>query len=205
MTDADMDDLSLDRLSPDLRAWARGQGWTQLRPIQGKTWDWFGVETSKDRDLIVCAPTATGKTEAVFLPLLSRLGDWDGQGFDIIYICPLKALIDQQTTRLKPLFKAKDRRVLPWHGEARAGRENAKRSPEGVLVITPESLEGLLRTGMATVMFKGLKAVVIDELHAFFGTPRGVQIIAQLARLDDALEQRVRRIGLSATDRKSVV
>lgn len=199
MDETPISDLSLDRLPPDLKAWAIAQGWTELRPVQGKTWDWFGSERHEAHDLIVCAPTATGKTEAVFLPLISRLGDWDGRGFDIIYICPLKALIDQQTARLKPLFKAKDRPVLPWHGEARAGREAAKRSPEGVLVITPESLEGLLRTGMATVMFRGLKAVVIDELHAFFGTPRGVQIIAQLARLDAALGEKVPRIGLSAT------
>ena len=199
MDETPISDLSLDRLPTDLKAWAIAQGWTELRPVQGKTWDWFGSERHEAHDLIVCAPTATGKTEAVFLPLISRLGDWDGRGFDIIYICPLKALIDQQTARLNPLFKAKDRPVLPWHGEARAGREAAKRSPEGVLVITPESLEGLLRTGMATVMFRGLKAVVIDELHAFFGTPRGVQIIAQLARLDAALGEKVPRIGLSAT------
>lgn len=199
MDETPISELSLDRLPTDLKAWAIAQGWTELRPVQGKTWDWFGSERHEAHDLIVCAPTATGKTEAVFLPLISRLGDWDGRGFDIIYICPLKALIDQQTARLKPLFKAKDRSVLPWHGEARAGREAAKRSPEGVLVITPESLEGLLRTGMAMVMFRGLKAVVIDELHAFFGTPRGVQIIAQLARLDAVLGEKVPRIGLSAT------
>lgn len=199
MTDAPIDDLSLDRLPPDLKAWATAQGWTSLRPVQGKTWDWFATQSPEDHDLIVCAPTATGKTEAVFLPLLTCLGEWHGKGFDIIYICPLKALIDQQTTRLKPLFKAKDRLVLPWHGEARTGRAAAERRPEGVLIITPESLEGLLRRGMGPAMFDGLKAVVIDELHAFFGTPRGVQIIAQLARLDAALKRKVPRIGLSAT------
>jgi len=167
--------------------------------VQGKTWNWFRTESLEHHDLIVCAPTATGKTEAVFLPLLASLGDWDAKGFDILYVCPLRALIDQQTSRLKPLCKAKDRPVLPWHGEARAGRASAERSPKGVLVITPESLEGLLRRGKGPTMFDGLKAVVIDELHAFFGTPRGVQIIAQLARLDAALRRKVPRIGLSAT------
>lgn len=199
MKSGQIDDLSLDRLPKDLRSWAKSQGWNELRPVQGKTWDWFDRRDVTSHDLIICAPTATGKTEAVFLPLLSSLGQWDGQGFDIIYVCPLKALIDQQTARLKPLFKVKDRPVLPWHGEARTGRAAAERRPEGVLVITPESLEGILRRGVAPVMFKELKAVVIDELHAFFGNPRGVQIIAQLARLDATLKRKVTRVGLSAT------
>jgi ATP-dependent Lhr-like helicase len=199
MADAQTDDLSLDRLPSDLRAWATDQDWTALRPVQSKTWNWFDAHEPKDHDLIVCAPTATGKTEAVFLPLLSGVGDWDSNGFEILYICPLKSLIDQQAARLTPLFKARDRRVTAWHGEARIGRATAERSPEGMLIITPESLEGLLRRGKCKAMFEGLKAVVIDELHAFFGTPRGVQIIAQLARLDEALGHKVTRIGLSAT------
>jgi ATP-dependent Lhr-like helicase len=199
MANADIDDLSLDRLPPDLRTWAISQGWMGLRPVQAKAWDWFDGNALADHDLIVCAPTATGKTEAVFLPLLAQLGEWEGNGFEILYICPLKALIDQQTTRLTPLFKAKDRPVTAWHGEARAGRAAAERRPEGLLIITPESLEGLLRRGRAKAMFASLKAVVIDELHAFFGTPRGVQVIAQLARLDAALGREVARMGLSAT------
>ncbi len=199
MADRNSDATSLDRLPEDLRTWAFAQGWADLRPVQAKTWDWFRANDLSDHDLLVCAPTATGKTEAVFLPLLSRLGDWDSNGFEILYICPLKALIDQQTTRLKPLFKARDRLVTAWHGEARSGRAAAERSPEGLLIITPESLEGILKRGLARAMFEGLKAVVIDELHAFFGSPRGVQIIAQLARLDDSLGRVVPRIGLSAT------
>jgi ATP-dependent helicase Lhr and Lhr-like helicase len=118
VADALIEDLSLNR-PPDLRAWATEQGWTALHPIQAKTWDWFNVHKPEDHDLIVCAPTTTGKTEAVFLPLLSGLSGWDDSGFEILYICPLKALIDQQTARLKPLFKAKDRLVTAWHGEAR--------------------------------------------------------------------------------------
>ena len=67
MDETPISDLSLDRLPPDLKAWAIAQGWTELRPVQGKTWDWFGSERHEAHDLIVCAPTATGKTEAVFL------------------------------------------------------------------------------------------------------------------------------------------
>lgn len=89
--------------------------------------------------------------------------------------------------------------MTAWHGEARSGRAAAERRPEGVLIITPESLEGLLRRGKGKAMFEGLKGVVIDELHAFFGTPRGVQIIAQLSRLDEALGHKVTRVGLCAT------
>lgn len=199
MNDAAADELSLDLLPPNLKEWATNQSWTALRPVQGKTWKWFRTEGLDRHDLIVCAPTATGKTEAVFLPLLASLGNCDARGFEIIYICPLRALIDQQTSRLEPLFKVGNRPVLPWHGEARSGRAEAERNPKGALVITPESLEGLLRRGKGPTMFDGLKAVVIDELHAFFGTPRGVQIIAQLARLDAALKRKVPRIGLSAT------
>lgn len=199
MADLNTDPESFDRLPAELRAWAVERGWGGLRPVQAKAWDWFATNDPTSSDLLVCAPTATGKTEAVFLPLLSRLSEWDTEGISILYICPLKALIDQQTERLKPLFETRRVQVFARHGEARAARAALQRRPEGLLIITPESLEGLLRRGEASAMFKGLKAVVIDELHAFFGSPRGVQIIAQLARLDDILGYPVQRIGLSAT------
>ncbi|MNU46582.1 ATP-dependent RNA helicase DbpA [compost metagenome] len=191
--------MTLDDLPEDLGSWAAGQTWTALRAIQEITWNHFNAPASEDRDLVVCAPTATGKTEAVFLPLVAEMADWPEAGFDILYICPLKALIDQQAVRLQSLLKVRGRSVTAWHGEARRGREQAKRQPQGLLVITPESLESILRAGPAATMFTSLKAIVIDELHAFFDNPRGVQIIAQLARIDRMVGRKVRRIGLSAT------
>lgn len=192
-------DLRLSRLPKSLKNWAKQAKWKELRPIQALCLDWFDADGHESSDLIVCAPTATGKTEAVFLPLIGRIDEFQANGFEILYICPLKALIDQQTERLRPLMKIADRPVTAWHGEARAGRAAALRRAEGMLVITPESLEKLLRMDEALQMLGGLHAVVIDELHAFFGTPRGVQVISQLARIEHMTGRAVPRFGLSAT------
>lgn len=192
-------DLQLDRLPANLVGWANDAGWAALRPIQARCMDWFETDGHHARDLIVCAPTATGKTEAVFLPLIGAITEFAANGFEILYICPLKALIDQQAKRLRPLMKLADRTVTAWHGEATSGRAAARRRAEGMLVITPESLEKLLRMDEAQQMLGGLHAIVIDELHAFFGTPRGVQLISQLSRIEHLTGRTVARFGLSAT------
>lgn len=192
-------DLQLDRLPANLAGWAYSEGWATLRPIQAKCLDWFAVDVHAAQDLIVCAPTATGKTEAVFFSLIGAITEFAANGFEILYICPLKALIDQQAKRLRPLMKIADRTVTAWHGEATSGRAAARRRAEGMLVITPESLEKLLRMDEARQMLGGLHAIVIDELHAFFGTPRGVQVIAQLSRIEHLTGRTIARFGLSAT------
>lgn len=190
---------SLDLLPAGFREWAVAAGWASegLRPIQIEAIGWFAG--AGEADALVCAPTATGKTEAAFIPILGALPDAPEIGFDILYICPLKALINQQKDRLDSLAAVKGRPVTKWHGEAKAGRAAAESRPQGILIITPESLESVLRSDSAARKFGRLSAVIIDEVHSFFGTARGVQVISQLARIEHLTGRTVRRIGLSAT------
>jgi ATP-dependent helicase Lhr and Lhr-like helicase len=154
-------------------------------------------------DVLIAAPTAGGKTEAAFLPLASRVAEGAGRtGFAVLYVSPLKALINDQFSRLESLFEALDLPVHPWHGDVSASRKTAARkSPRGLVLITPESLEALfMRRGREVPgLFDPLEAVVVDELHAFIGTERGTQLASLLARLEAAIGRRVDRIGLSAT------
>ena len=158
-------------------------------------------------DVVISAATASGKTEAAFLPLLTRL--WKDQSPAgaspqgvILYVAPVKALINDQVERLQLFCERMDISVYPWHGDV--GQSVRKRffaDPCGVVLITPESLESLLfrRGAELRQIFAELQAVVIDELHAFIGNVRGCQLQSLLHRLEAQLGHRVQRIGLSAT------
>jgi ATP-dependent Lhr-like helicase len=154
-------------------------------------------------DVVIAAPTAGGKTEAAFLPLASRLAEAGGQiGFGLLYISPLKALINDQFSRLEPLFETLDLPVHRWHGDvAASSKAKARKKPQGLVLITPESLEALfvLRGREIPHLFGSLQAVVIDELHNFVGTERGAQLASLLTRIELATGRRVDRVGLSAT------
>ena len=153
-------------------------------------------------DVIVSAATASGKTEAAFLPLLTRLWNGDRSSGAVLYVAPVKALINDQTERLQAFCDGMDIPIYPWHGDV--GQTSRKRffaSPRGVVLITPESLEALLfkRGAQVRALFAQLEAVVVDELHAFIGNVRGRQLQSLLHRLEWQLGRRVQRIGLSAT------
>ena len=158
----------------------------------------------EDTDVIISAATAGGKTEAAFLPLLSRVvtSERSRQGFDLLYVSPLKALINDQFRRLDELCEIIEVPVHRWHGDVSASaKAKARKNPAGVLLITPESLEAIfVRRGLEVPgLFGGLDAVVIDELHAMLGTERGVHLRSLLCRIETTTGRRVRRIGLSAT------
>lgn len=154
-----------------------------------------------DKDVIVSAATAAGKTEAAFLPALTHLLAKEPLGL-IVYISPLKALINDQFGRLDRLCEDLEVPVWPWHGDiASSIKQRFLRDPSGVLLITPESLEALLcnrGTSVATV-FSKVACFVIDELHAFIGSERGKQLQSLLHRIETVLGRPVPRIGLSAT------
>ena len=176
--------------------------WESLRDLQVKTINaWFDHKN----DLLVMANTAGGKTEAAFLPLLSEIADDHGAGsVRILYIGPLKALINDQFRRIEELCARADIPVHRWHGDVGAAdKRSAISKPSGVLLITPESLEALfIRRGRELRrIFENLQAVVIDEMHSFLESERGRQLITQLTRLDSVRSElpRFRRIGLSAT------
>lgn len=204
MGDGGQSDLS-SQLHPLIAAWCWRQGWTSLRPIQARALAAFGAASSSNvPDAVISAATAGGKTEAAFLPLLSRIAGAEvaGQGFDILYIAPIKALINDQTGRLEAMGRDAGIEVFPWHGDAPAGaKARAMRRPTGCLLITPESLESMLmrRSREVPRLFGRLTAIVVDELHAFIGDPRGRQLQSVLHRIDSLCGRTPARIGLSAT------
>jgi ATP-dependent Lhr-like helicase len=187
---------AFDRLSEPIRRWAWQQGWKDLRDIQERAVD----PILAGRDVVLASATASGKTEAAFLPLLSR--PVKNQGLRILYVSPLKALINDQARRLESLADAVGLTVTPWHGDIAASRKRRLRdAPAGILLITPESLEAMFVTHGSEVsaFFGGLDYMVVDELHSFMATERGRQLQSLLHRVDLAVGHPVPRLGLSAT------
>ncbi len=174
-------------------------GWRSLRPVQ---------EVSippllAGHDAVVLAPTAGGKTESAMLPLLDRLlADGHKGEPAILYLCPLKALINNLLPRLQSLARMAGRDAFAWHGEVTAtARKSFLKEPQSVLLTTPESLQVILSRSHvdAAQLFAGLRSVVIDEVHAFAGEARGDQLMALLHQLDHWCGHSVQRVGLSAT------
>lgn len=188
-------------LSEPVRRWIWQQKWPALRDVQEK-----GVPAILGGgDVVISAKTAAGKTEAAMLPLLTRMADRGlaGDGFAVLYVSPLKALINDQFRRLQSLCETSAVVLNKWHGDVSAdAKARARKRPSGIVLITPESLEALLvrRGSEAKFLFSALDAIVIDELHAFIGSERGVQLTSILNRIEIAAgRERIDRIGLSAT------
>ena len=189
-----------DRLAEPVRRWIWDRRWRSLRDIQERA---IPLILDGEGDLIISAATAGGKTEAAFLPLISDVLQRPGSGgFDLVYVGPLRALINDQFERLTDLCSRTELPVYPWHGDIpQEVKARARRRPSGVLLITPESLEALfvLRGLEIPFLFEGVRAIVIDELHALLDSERGMHVRSLLARLELAIGRKVRRVGLSAT------
>ncbi|WIM96996.1 DEAD/DEAH box helicase [Actinoplanes oblitus] len=173
-------------------------GWADLRPMQRAA---VAPLLSGD-DALVLAPTAGGKTEAAMFPLLSRMTQDRWTGTSVLYICPLKALLNNLMPRLERYTEWLGRRAAVWHGDVTAPRRQAILAARpDVLLTTPESLEAMLvsRKVDHRSFFSGLRAVVIDEVHAFAGDDRGWHLLAVLERLTHLLGRPIQRVGLSAT------
>jgi len=176
--------------------WA--EGWEELRDAQEKA---IAFILKADRDVIIAAATAAGKTEAAFFPALTHLLRMERSGL-IVYISPLKALINDQFGRLERLCENLEIPVWPWHGDISAiVKKRFVAKPYGVLLITPESLEALLcnRGSSVASAFAHTAFFVVDELHAFIGSERGKQLQSLMHRIERVLDRTVPRIGLSAT------
>lgn len=174
------------------------EGWGALRAVQELA---IPKVLPADRDVIIAASTASGKTEAAFLPALTHLLALPRPGL-IVYISPLKALINDQFERLARLCENLDVPVWPWHGDVgAASKARFLRAPWGVLLITPESLEALFcNRGIAVgALFERSAYLIVDELHAFIGSERGKQLQSLMHRIETALGRPLPRIGLSAT------
>jgi ATP-dependent Lhr-like helicase len=187
------------KLAPFIQEYIYHHNWTELRPVQTAACQ---VIFDTDAHLLIAAATAAGKTEAAFLPVLTLLHQNPPKTIGALYIGPIKALINDQFERLNDLLKSVDIPVYHWHGDVAQSRKNKLlKNPQGVLQITPESLESLLINKHQDILrlFGDLRFVIIDEIHAFMGTERGCQIICQLQRLANLTQTQPRRIGLSAT------
>jgi ATP-dependent Lhr-like helicase len=187
-----------DLLSLPIQKFIYDRGWQRLSSIQAAA---ISKIMGGNENLILVSPTASGKTEAAFLPILSKI-DCREAGVQVLYISPLIALINDQFERMEELCKYLNAKVTKWHSEAsRAEKRKLTLRPEGIVIITPESLEAMLATASlrAKTLFSRLKYIVIDEVHSFLGADRGIQLKSILARLQRLNEKKAIVIGLSAT------
>ncbi len=196
MTEADRIFL---RFPEFIREFIYTNSWDSLRGVQiaaAKTI----FET--DNNLLLTSSTASGKTEAAFFPILTTLVENPSHSIGVLYIAPLKSLINDQFLRMESVLSESGIRVTHWHGDVGASeKKRLLTNPEGILQITPESLEAMLinRSNDIPRLFGDLRYIVIDEIHTLMGSDRGNQIICQIERISRLIHYSPRRIGLSAT------
>ncbi|HEY5372610.1 MAG TPA: DEAD/DEAH box helicase, partial [Polyangiaceae bacterium] len=143
-------------------------GFSQLRPVQEQSID----AILDGNNCVVLAPTAGGKTEAAFFPILSAMDAGDWKPVSVLYLSPIRALLNNQEARIGRYAETIGRRVFKWHGDTTPGPRKAfLKDPADILLTTPESLEAMLMSPnvSAARLFAGLRAVIIDEIHAFAG------------------------------------
>lgn len=173
-------------------------GWPDLRPLQKAA---IGPLLIGD-DAILLAPTAGGKTEAACFPILTAMTQDDWRGVSVLYLCPLKALLNNLITRVDGYAQWLGRRASLWHGDTvESQRNRIRREPPDILLTTPESLEAML-IGVKTdhgALLGNVRAVIVDEVHAFAGDDRGWHLLAVLERLQQVTRRPIQRVGLSAT------
>jgi len=191
--------MVFNQLAPFIQDFIYKNKWEELRGIQVAACE---VIFESGDNLLLSSGTASGKTEAAFLPVLTELYNKPSKSVGVMYISPLKALINDQFKRLSELLLDSHIPVCKWHGDASQTKKNdLVKHPEGILQITPESLESLLtnKRGACLQMFSDLRYVIIDEVHHFMRDARGVQLLCVLERLQMLTGVIPRRIGLSAT------
>ena len=173
-------------------------GWRELRPVQEQA----AGALLEGKNCIVLAPTAGGKTEAAFFPLLSTMDVEDWRPASVLYLSPIRALINNLEGRLSYYAGLVGRRAFKWHGDVGpTERRRFLADPADILLTTPESLEAMMMSARVPAgrLFATLRAVVIDEIHAFAADDRGAHLSALLERLARLCGQDLQRIGLSAT------
>ena len=172
--------------------------WRSLRPLQERAID----PVLSGKNCLLLAPTAGGKTEAAVLPLLSQMLSEDWRGLSVLYVCPIRALLNNLEHRLSFYARLVGRTCGLWHGDvAQAAKSKTLAEPPDILLTTPESLEALLisRRTDRFFFFGSVRAIVVDEIHAFAGDDRGWHLLAILERIRHITKQDMQRIGLSAT------
>lgn len=173
-------------------------GWRGLRPLQEQSI----APIHAGEHCLLLAPTAGGKTEAATFPILSRICTENWSGLSVIYVCPLKALLNNLHERLEGYCQMVGRRCAIWHGDIGPSERNRiKSDPPDILLTTPESLEVMLISVKTDgrEMLRSVRTVVIDEIHAFAGDDRGWHLLSVLERVGRLAGRELQRIGLSAT------
>jgi len=173
-------------------------GWRGLRPLQEQSI----APIHAGEHCLLLAPTAGGKTEAATFPILSRICSENWSGLSVLYVCPLKALLNNLHERLEGYCQMVGRRCALWHGDVGPSQRNRiKSDPPDILLTTPESLEVMLISAKADGrdMLKDVRIVVIDEIHAFAGDDRGWHLLSVIERIGRLAGRELQRVGLSAT------
>ena len=170
--------------------------WTELREVQERTYP----AVASGSDVLVIAPTAGGKSEAALIPVMDDILKNGRMGVSCLYISPLKALINDQEDRFSEFCIPTSLSVMKWHGDVAKGDRSWKDGePPHFLMITPESLEVLLQEKTLSSDLKRVRTIIVDELHVFVESERGVHLKVLLDRIDRITKRPVQRIGLSAT------
>lgn len=187
------------RYSPFIQDFIYRNGWQTLRGVQNAA---GAAIFGTDDNVLLTASTASGKTEAAFFPVLTLLDENPSKTVGVLYVAPLKALINDQFQRLEDLCAEADITVTRWHGDAPESKKRSLlKTPSGVLQITPESLEAMMinKHAMIPALFGDLRFVIIDEVHSLLRGDRGMQTFCLIERLCRLADCNPRRIGLSAT------
>jgi ATP-dependent helicase Lhr and Lhr-like helicase len=169
--------------------------WTELRDVQEQAYR----AVTAGNDALIIAPTAGGKSEAALIPVMDTILKQGWQGISCLYISPLKALINDQEERFRTFCIPASLSVMKWHGDVAKGDRSWKEEPPHFLMITPESLEVLLQEKILSADLRRVRFIIIDELHAFVESERGVHLRMLLERMDRLAKRKIQRIGLSAT------
>ena len=172
-----MSNPAFNRYARYIREFIYRKQWVDLRDVQVEACE---AILDTDNHVIIASGTASGKTEAAFFPVLTLLEQAPSESIGVIYIGPLKTLINDQFKRLNELLEEEHIPVWSWHGDvSQSHKKNAVKTAKGVLQITPESLEALLMSHPkdACKMFSDLRFIVIDEIHALMGVERGLQVL----------------------------
>ena len=188
-----------ERYAPFIQDYIYRSGWQILRGVQNAAGEAiFGTEDN----VLLTASTASGKTEAAFFPILTLMDENPPKSVGVLYIAPLKALINDQFERLNELCEEAYIPVYKWHGDVtQSKKRKLLKKPEGILQITPESLESLMINKHMEIpsLFGDLRFIVIDEIHSLLRGDRGMQTFCLIERMCKLAGCNPRRIGLSAT------
>ena len=182
-----------------LRSYVNEKGWSNFREVQVKA---FEVLFDSNNHLLIASGTSSGKTEAAFFPVLSQISQTKCTGISVLYVSPLKALIDDQFDRVSRMICESSIEIHSWHGDISSSKKRkVLEGGTGILQITPESLDNIVNRHYQRLqtVFGQLQFIIIDEVHSFMNSERGLQLLCQLDAIERTTGCNPRRIGLSAT------